>query len=161
MLTPGQWILVEARQRTHDTGDLWLGKTMPNSNWGRGGPCVWPAEKEMAKGQKGKQLHKIMFNRKDYMIAVQWYENVPDDEEERLYVRESPDIFVMNSSELRLAAFEMEQVSGARPLNMRARRGAQADELEGILETQKWRIPVEVKQRACAACRGVMREAAP
>jgi len=115
----------------------------------------------MAKGQKGKQMHKIMFNRKDYMIAVQWYENVPDDEEERLYVRESPDIFVMNSSELRLAAFEMEQVSGARPLNMRARRGAQADELEGILETQKWRIPVEVKQRAYAACRGVMREAAP
>lgn len=134
---------------------------MPNGNWGRGGPCVWPAAKEMAKGQKGKQMHKIMFNRKDYMIAVQWYENVPDDEEERLYVRESPEIFVMNSSELRLAAFEMEQVSGARPLNMRARRGAQADELEGILETQKWRIPVEVKQRAYAACRGVMREAAP
>ena len=62
----------------------------------------------------------------------------------------------MNSSELRLAAFEMEQVSGARPINMRARRGAQAAELDEIMENQKWRIPVETKQRAYNACRGVM-----
>ena len=113
----------------------------------------------MTPGQKAKKMDGTMFNRKDYMIAVQWYELVPDDEEELLYVRGSPDIFVLNSSELRLAAFEMDQVSGPRPINMRPRRVAQADELEEVLsEAQMWRIPVEVKQRAYGACEGVMRE---
>ena len=147
--------MVEYRERTHDTGELWLGRTVPNGNW-RGNPCVRAAAEEMAPGQKGKKMHGVMFNRKDYMIAVQWYMNVPDDEEERLYVKESVPISILNSSELRLAAFEMEQVSGARPINMRARRGAQAAELDEIMENQKWRIPVETKQRAYNACRGVM-----
>jgi len=81
---------------------------------------------------------------------------MPDDEEELLYVKEEVDISILNSSELRLAGFEMEQVSGARPINMRARRGAQAAELDEIEAGQKWRIPVETKQRAYNASKGVM-----
>ena len=146
--------MVEYRERTHDTGELWLGKTVSNGKWS--GACVRSAARDMTPAQKGKKMHGVMFNRKDYMIAVQWYMNVPDDEEERLYVKESVPISILNSSELRLAAFEMEQVSGARPINMRARRGAQAAELDEIMENQKWRIPVETKQRAYNACRGVM-----
>ena len=45
--------MVEYRERTHDTGELWLGRTVPNGNW-RGNPCVRAAAEEMAPGQKGK-----------------------------------------------------------------------------------------------------------
>lgn len=55
----------------------------------------------------------------------------------------------------------MDQVSGPRPINMRPRRGAQAEELEEMQEAQMWRIPVEVKQRAYEACKGVMRQVGP
>lgn len=147
--------MVEYRERRYDTGELWLGRTMANSKW-RGNPCVRKASKDMLPTQKAKKMDGVMFNRNDYMIAVQWYENVPDDEEERLYERGSPGICILNSSELRLAGFEMEQVSGPRPINMRTRRGAQAAELDEMIESQKWRISVDDKQQAYNACQRVV-----
>ena len=153
---PGQWVLVEARTCTHDTGELWLGRTVACSLW-RSNPCKRLAANEMARDQAKKKMHEIMFDRKDYMVAVQWYKNVPDDEEELLYVREEPKIWIFNSTELRLAAFRMEQVEGARPINVRPRRGGAAEDMEEIEQGQKWRISVETKLRAFEACRGPMR----
>ena len=104
--------------------------------------------------RKSKKLYETMFHPNDYMIAVRWYELVPGLEDQLIYEAGLPEIVVINSSELRLAAFSMEQVKGPRPINMRPRRGGAAEEMEQVQAQQRWRLPFETYQEALEACVG-------
>ena len=105
-------------------------------------------------GRKSKKLYETMFHPNDYMIAVRWYELVPGLEDQLIYEAGLPEIVVINSSELRLAAFSMEQVKGPRPINMRPRRCGAAEEMEQVQAQQRWCLPFETYQEALEACVG-------
>jgi hypothetical protein len=101
-LVPGQWVLVEAFGDEVD--EMWLGKTVPFSDFSRrSNSCC----KQHSGGQK--TLYGTRFNTDDFMVAVQWYERLSEggDGERRLFSRGERIIDVINSTELRAADVTM------------------------------------------------------
>ena len=117
-LVVGTWVLVEVRERTHDMGELWLGRCLTVAEWS--GSCrkqvVLPA------GRKLTKKYGVRWDAGDWMVAVQWF-SVNDDGE---YFQDAPCIDIFNSSELRLAGFAATQSRGPRQVNTRSRREDQA-----------------------------------
>ena len=110
-LEPGQWVLVEAFVDFEpgqwvafgdDEEEMWLGKTLPFGDFGRGSCCK-------RHGGGAKKLYGTAFNTGDYMLAVQWYERLSEsgDSERREFSRGERMIDVINSTELRMAGFDM------------------------------------------------------
>ena len=96
-LEPGQWVAFG-----DDEDEMWLGKTLPFGDFGRGSCCK-------RHGGGAKKLYGTAFNTGDYMLAVQWYERLSEsgDSERREFSRGERMIDVINSTELRMAGFDM------------------------------------------------------
>lgn len=155
-LVPGTWVLVESRQCTHDVGlGLWLGLTVPMDEWG--GDCKREVTDEVLGGRKymfvGKKGAQTRYDKGNVMVAVQWLEVRGDNGTGVDYGLDFAAVDMFNSTELRHAAFEMEQKAGPRLINARARRKGQALELAQIKAEQRWWLPPEVMLVAEGACR--------
>jgi len=135
-LKPGQWVLVEAYGDEVD--EMWLGKTVAFDGFGSGSSCC----KRHSGGQKN--AFGTRFNAGDYMVAVQWYERLPGDGERRQFYREEPNIYVINSTELRGVDVEV-TVIGALP----SVPGA-SDDPEAFL---KWELCRDAEAEALTWCR--------
>lgn len=138
---------------TDDVGlGLWLGLTMPMDEWG--GSCTRVVDAAMLNGRKWMKAFGVRCDPGNVLVAVQWYELCGDNgmgadyELARVIITN-----VVNSSELRLAGFEMEQTAGPRLVNSRDRRAGQALEFAEIKAAQKWLLSAETKLRAEGACR--------
>ena len=94
-LEPGQWVAFG-----DDEDEMWLGKTLPFGDFGRGSCCK-------RHGGGAKKLYGTAFNTGDYMLAVQWYERLAESGERREFSRGERMIDVINSTELRMAGFDM------------------------------------------------------
>ena len=159
-LVPGTWVLVENRQRTHDVGlGLWLGLTVPKDEWG--GDCKRMVTDEVLAGRQymfvGKKGAQTRYDKGNVMVAVQWFEVRGDNGTGVDYGLDFVAVDVFNSTELRHAAFEMEQKAGPRLINARARRKGQALELAQIKAEQRWLLLPEVRLVAEGACRSASR----
>ena len=134
-LEPGQWVLVEAYCDEEDV--MWLGKTVAFGALGQGSCC-----KRHDEGQKN--LYGTRFNTGDYLVAVQWYERLPEsgDGERREFIRGTREIDVINSTELRWYGFEMISI-GSFP-------GAAEDDAEA---QRKWELPRDIEAEALTWCR--------
>ena len=88
------------------------------------------------------------------MMGVQYYSENDDGS----FVQGEPHLDVCNSSELRLAGFEMGQSSGLRQINARPRRGEQAAHQAELEADAAWLLPPATREIAEAACRRVAEE---
>lgn len=147
-LVVGAWVLVEYRECTHDIGELWLGRCLGVPEWSQS--CR--KKVELPKGKKWMKKYGSRWDEGDWMMAVQWYSEQADGS----YVQCEPHVDVCNSSELRLAGFEMTQSRGLRQINARPRRGAQAERQAELQAEAAWLLPPETRKRAEAACRAVI-----
>ena len=85
-LVVGTWVLIEVRERTHDMGELWLGRCVAVAEWKQ---VVLPA------GRKWTKEYGVRWDPGDWMVAVQWFSVVDDGE----YFQDAPCIDVFNSSD--------------------------------------------------------------
>jgi hypothetical protein len=134
-LVPGQWILAEAYNDKED--ELWLGKTVP-----------LPGSRSCCKQHEGpqKRIDHARFDEGDFMVGVQWYERVPDaDDERRVFVCGEEHSCIMNSTELRLAGFEVPRIVEAD-----ADVEIQATEFE---KTTHWQLLRKDEAKALLCCR--------
>jgi hypothetical protein len=102
-ISPGQWVLVEAFGDNDD--EMWLGKTVEFSDFGRQSCC-----KKHTEGQRN--VYSVRFNSGDFMVAVQWYERLPENGDgERLeFFRGERVIDVINSTELRAVGVHVREI---------------------------------------------------
>ena len=101
-------------------------------------------------GNSGAQTR---YDKGNVMVAVQWFEVRGDNGTGVDYGLDFAAVDVCNSTELRHAAFEMEQKAGPRLINARGRRKGQALELAQIKAEQRWWLPPEARLVAEGACR--------
>ena len=141
-LVVGTWVLIEVRERTHDMGELWLGRCVAVAEWKQ---VVLPA------GRKWTKEYGVRWDPGDWMVAVQLF-SVNDDGE---YFQDAPCIDIFNSSELRLAGFAATQSRGPRQVNTRSRRGDQAAHQAELEAEAAWCVPAEALLAAEGACREV------
>ena len=128
-LVVGTWLLIEHRERTHDIGKLWLARCVAVREWSQS--C-----RKRVVLPKGKKWFNLYGS----------------------FVQGEPHLDVCNSSELRLAGFEMEQSSGLRQINARPRRGEQAEHQAELVADAAWLLPPATREIAEAACRRVAEE---
>ena len=102
-ISPGQWVLVEAFGDNDD--EMWLGKTVAFSDFGRQSCC-----KKHTEGQRN--VYSVRFNSGDFMVAVQWYERLPEsgDGERLEFFRGERVIDVINSTELRAVGVDVREI---------------------------------------------------
>jgi len=96
-------VLVEAFGDNDD--EMWLGKTVEFSDFGRQSCC-----KKHTEGQRN--VYSVRFNSGDFMVAVQWYERLPENGDgERLeFFRGERVIDVINSTELRAVGVDVREI---------------------------------------------------
>ena len=149
-LVVGTWLLIEHRERTHDIGKLWLARCVAVREWSQS--CR--KRVVLPKGKKWFNLYGSRWDAGDWMMGVQYYSENADGS----FVQGEPHLDVCNSSELRLAGFEMEQSSGLRQINARPRRGEQAEHQAELVADAAWLLPPATREIAEAACRRVAEE---
>jgi hypothetical protein len=148
LLKPGEWLLAQAREDPDDT--LWLGRTVSCGEHGFNYQC----SKET---QVTAKLGGVCFAKKDYAIAVQWYNVLAEDAERRTFVEFTPTIDFVNSTELRLTGFDLDLVAGEprtlRPARQSAAAKLRFDLAEAATEkNRKWRLRAEDENIALASC---------
>jgi hypothetical protein len=162
-LKPGMWLMSEDRV----TGDtIWIGQAVKV----KGTSCM---HKKVT--VRDEWIAGVLFGRNDNAIAVKWWvKSEGEDLEERTYEEWAPtakDIetygvlneksellyFLVNSTELRMVDFKMDEISPPlrpvvpkRAATRRAR--AQAQEEEPTTEGRKFRIPAHVENQGLALC---------
>jgi len=143
----GEWVLAEA---TNDEEDLlWLGRTVAFSNFD--GACY-----EKHTGSQ-KKRYGTRFDKNDYLVAVQWYERLCEsgDGERREFVMAKPEIDVINSTELRLAGFDLRRI-GEFPTDVSDVVEGEVQECTDVAsqETrQKWELALRDECEATNWCR--------
>jgi len=105
----------------------------------------------VTKGKKWFNLYGSWWDAGDWMMGVQYYSENDDGS----FVQGEPHLDVCNSSELRLAGFELEQSCGLRQINARPRRGEQAAHQAELEADAAWLLPPATRGIAEAACREV------
>ena len=100
-ISPGQWVLVEAFGDNDD--EMWLGKTVEFADFGRQSCCT-----KHTAGQKN--VYGTRFNTGDFMVAVQWYERLPESGERLEFFRGERVIDVINSTELRAVCVVVREI---------------------------------------------------
>jgi len=146
-LVVGTWLLIEHRERTHDIGKLWLARCVAVREWSQS--CR--KRVVLPKGKKWINLYGSRWDAGDWMMGVQYYSENDDGS----FVQGEPHLDVCNSSELRLAGFELEQSCGLRQINARPRRGEQAAHQAELEADAAWLLPPATRGIAEAACREV------
>lgn len=134
-LEPGQWVLVEAFCDCED--EMWLGKTLSFGEFDRGSCCK-------RHDTAAATVYGTRFNTGDFMVAVQWYERLSEsgNGERREFIRGKRMLDVINSTELRMAGFEMVGIGSFPP-----DASGDADALK------KWELPRDVEAEALTWCR--------
>jgi hypothetical protein len=114
---------------------------------------------------RAQHVETMRFDTWNYKISVRWYERVLDNGNgngERLeFLRGVVEIHLINSTELRLADFDMKNTTDASPPGLSAaaspRSGAvseaTAGEVGGSGDCFVWRLPALVEERGLRWCR--------
>jgi hypothetical protein len=113
---------------------VWLGKAVAMEGWdGK------PSKKaNIAKGKR-KTINGNRYDHGEYMIAIQWHEQVAADSDQLEFEVGAPDISIQNSSTLRLAGFQPETIQHP------ALAG-------GSSASTTWRVSVDDMQTAVDRC---------
>ena len=105
-LKAGDWCFFEHRLCSGDRAlEVWLGKAVAIEDWG-GKPSK---KANIAKGKR-KTINGNRYDHGEYMIAIQWHEQVAADSDQLEFEVGAPDISIQNSSTLRLAGFQPETI---------------------------------------------------
>ena len=134
-LKAGDWCLFEHRLFSGDRAlEVWLGKAVAMEGWdGK------PSKKaNIAKGKR-KTINGNRYDHGEYMIAIQWHEQVAADSDQLEFEVGAPDISIQNSSTLRLAGFQPETIQHP------ALAG-------GSSASTTWRVSVDDMQTAVDRC---------
>jgi hypothetical protein len=147
-LRNGDWVLIE--NYADDEDEVWLGRTVPFFRHGDSKCCV-----EEHTGSR-RHIQGVRFDPGDFKIAVQWYERLAENGDGvRLeFQRGSTAVDLVNSTELRLSGFDMDQID-----ELRLRRSGSGRVAGGNAATEdedgrkKWRLKPEIEQEALRFCR--------
>ena len=105
-LKAGDWCLFEHRLCSGDRAlEVWLGKAVAIEDWG-GKPSK---KANIAKGKR-KTINGNRYDHGEYMIAIQWHEQVAADSDQLELEVGAPDISIQKSSTLRHAGFQPEMI---------------------------------------------------
>ena len=147
-LKPHMWILAEAR--ADPNGDyLWLGKTMPVTEWGDD-TCIQKVESSRSVKVGGRS---VRFDKGDVKIAVQWYSKLAGETEQSVWMMDAPGLSIMNSTELLLINAKVKRVGGPRveeekPVRRRSkRRAVRVETAEEREQSEKERQEQEQKRK--------------
>ena len=144
----GDWVLVEAFCDEED--EVWLGRTVAFDK--SKGAC-----KKKYTAAKPRKDFGYLFHKGNYSVAVQWYERLCEssDGQRREFVMSKRKVSIINSSELRLAGFDMNRV-GEFPTGVSDECDAEAADVpdeSSIEERQKWELSLGDESKALGHCR--------